>query len=93
MRRFWHMLRVRLSTAPIVILIENGAARSSRGSVTRGLLADISEVARAKRIVFGAVTVRPGAGKSSLSFIGTFDEGTKQRLRNVWFSHPDSRAR
>ncbi len=91
MNIFLLKLRARFSSARCAILFEEGSAECVKGSISRGLLTSMIEIAADKDIRRGLVTVVDGGEGSSLHFRGDFDEAARQRIRNVWFSMPERR--
>jgi hypothetical protein len=87
-KRFLLRLRARLSRAPVVILFDSGRARRVKGNVSGKLLAEFTEVAGAKGVTDGLITVVDGPHGPALRFVGRFDTSARQRFRNVWFARP-----
>ena len=77
-----------LSPAQVVILIEEGRAKSMKGYVSGKTLSTFSQVAAEKGIKNGVVAVKTKNERQTLRFSGPFDAGTKQQFANVWFAQP-----
>jgi len=88
MKKVWLRLRAILSTAPAVIMIEDGSARTIRGDLSNSLLSEFSDLAEAEGIDDGLIIVDRTSRGTVLRFSGPFSAGAKQRFRNVWFAHP-----
>jgi hypothetical protein len=82
-------LKAQLSSAPVIIVIEDGRARGLRGNLSDGLLNEFSGIARAHGIDQGIIRVDEEVRGTVLQFVGDFSDDARQRFRNVWFSRPE----
>jgi hypothetical protein len=89
MKGMWLALKAQLSSASVVIVIEEGRARGVRGNLSDGLLNEFSGIAKTHGIDQGIIRVDEEVRGTVLQFSGDFDEHAKQRFRNVWFSRPE----
>ena len=88
MTTFLVRIKARLSPAQVLILIEEGIAKSVKGYVSKNILSTFSQMATEKGIKNGIVAVKTKEEKQTISFSGPFDTGTKQQFANVWFAQP-----
>jgi hypothetical protein len=82
-------LKAQLSSAPVVIIIEDGRARGVRGNLSDGLLIEFSGIARSHGIREGIIRVHDEVRGPVLQFVGEFSDDARQRFRNVWFARPE----
>jgi Protein of unknown function (DUF3634) len=68
--------------------VRDGRTIVVRGRIGGGLFGDLASVVRAARVTRGTITAVREAGGVRLVCSGAFDEGTKQRLRNVLGLYP-----
>jgi Protein of unknown function (DUF3634) len=73
--------------------VRDGRAIVVRGRISAGLLADLRSVVSAARVARGTIKAVRADGGARLTCSGTFDEGTQQRLRNVFGLYPASKLR
>lgn len=89
MGSFLLKLRASLTTAPVIILIEDGKAMSFRGRVSASILASFSDIARAYAVDRAMITINKSGLSTTLGFLGNMPDPARQRFRNIWFSFPE----
>jgi Protein of unknown function (DUF3634) len=85
-------LGLRKNSEFFCVAIAAGKASVVRGRVPAEFLADIKRAARAEPSVKGFVRATPALEESALHFRG-LSEGSQQRLRNAFLTHPVSELR
>jgi hypothetical protein len=73
--------------------IRQGRTIVVRGRIPVGLRSDIAEVMHARSVKRATIRGYAGEGGGELSFSGDLDEGTQQRLRNIFALYPASALR
>jgi hypothetical protein len=73
------------------IEVRSGKLRVAQGRVPQGLLDDFASALR--NVDRGKVRAHKTATGARLSFGGDIDEGTAQRLRNIFGLHPMAKLR
>jgi hypothetical protein len=89
MGSFFLKLRASLTTASVIILIEDGKATPFRGRVSAPVLASFSDIAGTFAVDSAMITVRQSGRSTVLRFSGNMTDQAKQRFRNIWFSFPE----
>ena len=74
------------------VSVRDGRCLVVRGRIPDALLKKISDVVLRSRVARGSIRAVRGAGHARL-VIGGMDEGTSQRLRNVFGTHPVQKLR
>jgi hypothetical protein len=86
LHRSWVRFRAALPLSDVTVVIDNGRAVATRGTIRPGLLSELTEVARVMNIDSACIRAQATSLGWHLSFVGIPKE-CQQRFRNVWGAH------
>lgn len=76
-----------------VLSVREGRVLVVRGGVPTGFLSEARDVIQRARVQSGTIRAQKGENACRLAFSGDIDEGTQQRLRNVFGRFPAAQLR
>jgi hypothetical protein len=79
----WIRFRAALPLADVVVVIDHGRARVTRGSLRPGLLSELNDLARTLGIDLACIRAQTPPLGYRLIFVGVPEE-YQQRFRNLW---------